>query len=172
MSGARLRSALVETLRGGSAHVGIEGAVEGLEPSLRYARPPGLAHSVWELLEHVRIALEDIARYSLDPDWSSPPWPEGYWPERPAASEPDEALEIRWEATLEGVRREMAVLETIAMDGTREPTDEIPHGEGRTWMRQVLLAADHTAYHTGQIVDARRALGAWPPEGGANGGGG
>jgi len=29
-------------------------------------------------------------------------------------------------------------------------------------LREVLLAADHTAYHLGQLVLVRKSLGAWP----------
>ena len=40
----------------------------------------------------------------------------------------------------------------------------IPHGDGQTYLREALLVADHNAYHLGQLVDVRRALGCWPPE--------
>ena len=38
----------------------------------------------------------------------------------------------------------------------------IPHGTGQTLFREALLAADHNAYHLGQLVLLRRLLGAWP----------
>jgi hypothetical protein len=47
---------------------------------------------------------------------------------------------------------------------TSESTDlyaKIPHGEGQTILRQVLLTADHNAYHIGQLVLVRKLLGAW-----------
>ena len=37
----------------------------------------------------------------------------------------------------------------------------IPHGDGQTILREVLLAVDHSAYHLGQLVLVRRQLGAW-----------
>ncbi len=37
----------------------------------------------------------------------------------------------------------------------------IPHGNGQTVLREALLAADHNAYHVGQLVLVRRLLGAW-----------
>jgi len=40
-------------------------------------------------------------------------------------------------------------------------TAPLPHGEGRTALREVLLVADHNAHHLGQVVQARRLLGAW-----------
>jgi len=39
---------------------------------------------------------------------------------------------------------------------------KIPHGDGQTILREALLLADHNAYHLGQLVDLRRALGEWP----------
>ena len=38
----------------------------------------------------------------------------------------------------------------------------IPWGDGQTILREALLIADHNAYHLGQMLDARRLLGAWP----------
>ncbi|MBA2528334.1 MAG: DinB family protein, partial [Pyrinomonadaceae bacterium] len=32
----------------------------------------------------------------------------------------------------------------------------------QTYLRELLLVADHTAYHLGELVVVRRALGAWP----------
>jgi hypothetical protein len=37
----------------------------------------------------------------------------------------------------------------------------IPWGDGQTILREALLAADHNAYHLGQLVSVRQALGAW-----------
>jgi hypothetical protein len=39
---------------------------------------------------------------------------------------------------------------------------KLPHGDGQTILREALILADHNAYHLGQLVDLRRALGAWP----------
>jgi uncharacterized damage-inducible protein DinB len=39
----------------------------------------------------------------------------------------------------------------------------IPHGRGQTYLRELLLVADHTTYHVGQLVIVRRLLGAWTP---------
>ncbi len=33
--------------------------------------------------------------------------------------------------------------------------------EGQTLLREVLLAADHNSYHTGELIFLRRLLGAW-----------
>ena len=152
-----LRLEILNLLRKGQAHVTVDKALAGLEPRLRHHRPtPGL-HSVWEELEHMRIAQEDILRYSLDPAWKSPEWPGGYWP--PEGAVPTEEM---WDKAVSGFRRGLAEVCSLVEDATRDLTAEIPHGEGRTYLRQVLLVADHNAYHAGEIVQARKILGAWP----------
>jgi hypothetical protein len=49
----------------------------------------------------------------------------------------------------------------LVRDPARDLTARLPKGQGRTYLRQVLLVADHNAYHLGQIVQARKLLGAW-----------
>ena len=60
MKDSILRQNLVELLRGGHAHVRLEQALDGLDPALRNERPDEGLHSVWEELEHMRLAQEDI----------------------------------------------------------------------------------------------------------------
>lgn len=155
-----LRQTVLELLRGGrthgTAHVGLEDALAGLRPEWRTHRPPGL-HSIWQLAEHIRITQEDIVRYTLDASWRSPAWPEGYWPENRS-----DLSETLWQGTIEGYRTTLHELEALTQDSLYDLTTAIPHGEGRSYLRQLLLAADHTAYHTGQIISLRRALGDWP----------
>ena len=35
------------------------------------------------------------------------------------------------------------------------------HGSGQTYLRELVLVADHTAYHVGQLVLVRQQLGIW-----------
>jgi hypothetical protein len=154
-----LRQHLVELLRGGSAHVPLRQALGGLPASLRTVAPSGMAHSVWQLLEHMRLAQEDILRFTLDPSWESPPWPDGYWPAEVPATLTDGAWDASLEGFLGGLDEVMAMVENIELDLGAT----IPHGDGQTYLREALLVADHNAYHIAQVVDVRRALGAWPP---------
>jgi uncharacterized damage-inducible protein DinB len=41
------------------------------------------------------------------------------------------------------------------------PVTELPHAEGQTILRKLLMLADHNSYHLGQMVVVRRLLGAW-----------
>ncbi len=159
MNGHGFRSTLVGLLRGHGAHVSFDDAVEGLDPELRTVRPAGAAHSVWELVEHVRLAQEDILRYTLDPTWESPPWPDGYWP----GDNPERLGDRLWEEALRSCRGDLEAMVDLVEDPDLDLTARIPHGGEHTYLREVLLVADHNAYHVGQIVCVRKALLAWPP---------
>ena len=150
-----MREALIDLLTKGNAHVTVGKALDGLKPELRAKRPAEGIHSVWEELEHMRIAQEDILRYTLDQGWESPEWPQGYWPSDAAPD--DEA----WKASVAQFQKDLAELCALVRDPARDLTARLPQGQGRTYLRQVLLVADHNAYHLGQIVQARKLLGAW-----------
>jgi uncharacterized damage-inducible protein DinB len=155
MDESRLRRDLLELLEGKGAHVAAEAAFADLAPEHRARRPVEDGHTVWELLEHLRIAQEDIVRYTLEPGWVSPPWPDGYWPEI------ETPTEDQWQASLQGFRRDLEAMKALVRDPARDLTAEIPHGEGRSYLREVLLVADHNAYHLGQVIEVRRLVGAW-----------
>jgi len=153
-----LREQLEVLVRGEGAHVSVDRALQGLPESLRGRAPDGLAHSAWQLLEHIRIAQEDLLQYALDPDWTSPPWPEGYWP-----SDPRPASASAWQDSVHAFERDRDLALSLVRDAGRDLTAPLAHTPGHTLLRQLMLLADHNAYHGGQLVDVRRALGAWPP---------
>src|SRR5215813_4307306 len=156
MKDSILRQNLVELLKGGHAHLTPERALNGLEPTLRHARPASNEHSVWENLEHMRLAQEDILRYTIDASWVSPDFPEGFWPK-----ETGELTEEAWAASVSAFIADLEEVVKLVEDQNLDLSAEIPHGEGRTYLREILLVADHNAYHLGQIVQIRKALGAW-----------
>ena len=151
-----LREHLLELLRGGSAHLDFEKAIGGLRPDLRGVRPPGASHSVWELVEHLRICQWDILEFSRSADHVSPKWPEGTWPPNPAP--PDEEA---WERSLASFRSDLQAMQHLVADPSVDLYARIPWGDGQTVLREALLVADHNAYHLGQIVLVRKLLGDW-----------
>jgi hypothetical protein len=151
-----LRDHLLEVLRGGSAHVSFDDAVNGFPVELAGVRPEGAPHSAWELVEHMRIAQEDILRFSRSAEHASPPWPKGYWPNSPA---PRDAA--HWGETVAAIRRDLAEFESLLEAPDQDLFRKLPWGEGQTLLREALLVADHNAYHLGQLVIVRRLLGAW-----------
>lgn len=156
MSDGALREHLRKLLAWGEAHVDFDRAVAGLAPELRGVRPDGLPYSPWELLEHLRITQEDILDFSRNPEYRELSWPEDYWPATPTP--PDDAA---WDRSVAAYRADREALQAIAADPATDLFAPIPHGQGQTYLREILLAADHAAYHVGQLVLVRRLLGAW-----------
>jgi hypothetical protein len=151
-----LRAHLARLLTWEDAHAGYEAATRGLVPALRGVKPSGLPYSPWQLLEHLRITQADILDFCRNPEYREPSWPDDYWP---AASAPGSDEE--WEGSIAAFLADRA--ELAARAAAADLFAEIPHGSGQTYLRELLLVADHTAYHVGEMVAARRMLGAWPP---------
>jgi hypothetical protein len=151
-----LRSHVLELLRGGHAHVDLETALKGLTAKLRGKKPKGAEHTLWQLLEHIRIGQWDILEFSRNPKHVSPPWPKGYWP---ATEAPPSAS--AWNNSLRKVREDMKAMEKLVASPKTDLLAKIPHGTGQTILREALLLADHNAYHVGQMVLLRRVLGEW-----------
>lgn len=151
-----IREALARALEWEDAHAAFESAVADLEPELRGELPSGFPHSVWQLAEHIRLAQRDILDFCCDPEYRERSWPDDYWPRD--ATPPDEQA---WAASISAVREDRAALARLVRDSARSLVAPIPHGEGQTLLRELLLVIDHTAYHVGQIVAVRKALGAW-----------
>ena len=154
-----LREHLLYLLKGGGAHLNFDKAIAGLPAGLRGAKPPGVPHTPWRLLEHLRIAQCDIVDFTRDPRHVSPSWPEGYWPAGDAPPD-DEA----WDRSVAAFRADLRAMQDLVADPATDLFTPLPHGEGQTALREALLVADHNAYHIGQLVVLRRLLGAWDEE--------
>jgi hypothetical protein len=152
-----LRDHLLYLLRGGGAHVDFDRAVADLPQPLRGQRPQNLPNTPWRIIEHLRIAQWDILEFSRTADHVSPDFPDGYWP---AADAPPN--EEAWDRTLDQFRADLQAMQDLVADPASDLFAKIPHGTGQTILREALLVADHNAYHLGQLVMVRRALGAWP----------
>ena len=150
-----LREQLVRLLDWDGAHARFDDAVKDFPEELRGTRPPGGPHSAWELLEHLRITLWDILEFSRDAKHVSPEFPSGYWPshEAPPAA-------TAWDESAAAYRRDLRALADLAADDSVDLYARIPHGDGQTILREIVLAADHNAYHVGQLMMVRRILGA------------
>jgi hypothetical protein len=152
-----LREHLTYLLRDGGAHLKFEAGIADLPAHLRGVKPPGVPHSPWRVLEHMRIAQWDILEFSRNPRHVSPKFPEGYWPGGDAP--PDASA---WDRSVSGFSADLQAMCDLVADPGTDLFTPIKHGQGQTILREALLVADHNAYHLGQLVAVRRALGAWP----------
>jgi hypothetical protein len=156
VSDKQLREHLGELLSGGNAHADAKKAFAGIAPKLRGVRPPGAAYSIWELLEHMRLAQWDILEFSRNAKHVSPDWPGGYWPKTQAPG-----TTKAWDRSVKSFARELAAMKKLVANPRTDLFARIPHGTGQTVLREALLVADHNAYHLGQVVVVRRLLGNW-----------
>ena len=153
---ASLRKHLVELLQGGQAHARISDALADFPAEKRGVCANGLQHTAWQLLEHVRLAQRDILEFSRDPQHASPDFPEGYWPKTPVPQD-----DAAWRKSVQSVASDSRAMIRLVTNPGSDLHRAFAWGEGQTLLREALLLADHNAYHLGQIVDLRRALGIW-----------
>ncbi|MFL5450072.1 MAG: DinB family protein [Gemmatimonadales bacterium] len=158
MADSSIGEHLVKLLGWEDAHTSFESAVADLPADLRETKPPHLPYSPWQLVEHLRITQADILDFCRNPKYRELKWPDNYWPS--SDSPPDSAA---WDKSVRDFLRDRAALQDLSKDPEIALEARIPHGEGQTYLREILLAADHAAYHIGELVVVRRLLGAWPP---------
>lgn len=150
-----LREQLVKLLDFKEAHVDFDKAVDGVPPEMRGRIPAGASHSLWQILEHLRIAQNDIWDFSVNAGYTEKAWPADYWPKDPEPPSPG-----AWDASIAAYRRDrQAMIDLVAEQ--RDIFAKIPHGTGQTYLREVLLISHHASYHLGEMVTIRRMLGAW-----------
>lgn len=138
------------------AHASSDSAMADIDLALQGKRAPHVPHSPWELLEHLRIVQHDILEFSTNPKYKELSWPDDYWPASPTPPSADS-----WKKSVASVRADRRALRALAEDPKIDLMATIPHGDGQTVLRELLLAQDHLSYHLGQLVLVRRLLGAW-----------
>jgi hypothetical protein len=151
-----IRTHLLHLLQGDGAHADFDTAIKDLPADLRGKRPEGASHSLWEVLEHLRIAQRDILDYIHDVKHVSPDVPDGYWPSTPAPSSPKQ-----WEHSVEAFRSDFAEALRLANGDSTDLLAPLHNLEDQTILRKLLMLADHNSYHLGELVLLRRLLGSW-----------
>jgi uncharacterized damage-inducible protein DinB len=156
MSDSSLRQHLVELLRGGSAHADFNASIAEWPEELRGKHASKFPHTPWQLLEHLRIAQRDILDFSRNAEYKELTFPDDYWPRHDKPSNVE-----AWDESVSAFRGDLKAMQDLVADPNTDLYARIPWGTGQTVLREALLVADHNAYHLGQLVALRRALGAW-----------
>ncbi len=148
-----VRLQVLDAMRGHQAHLDFDAAVQGFPVAWRGLKPHGAPHTAWQLLEHIRISLNDILEFSRNSAHQSPKWPEGYWPrtDRP----PSEAA---WDGSVDAIRRDLAQMTALVANPSADLMAAFPWGDGQTLLREALLMASHNSYHIGQLVFLRKLI--------------
>jgi hypothetical protein len=147
---------LIALLNGGNAHVSFEDAIKGAQEKLLGEKPGSLPYSIWQLVEHIRITQWDILEFSSNPAHKSPKWPEEYWPKEAAPAD-----SRAWKASIKLAGEDRKAFIALLKEKQDELHIPFAHGDGQTLFREALLIADHTGYHTGEIIVIRRLLKDW-----------
>jgi len=151
-----LRDQLTKSLGGGQAFVPYKKALEGIKPELRNKRPNEHIHSIYQELEHMRLAQQDLLYYAIDDDWESPDWPEGFWPD------PDKELtDAEWKKTVDGFFSDLEKAVKLVNDPKIDLQSIIPGSDEYTYLREIIIIIEHNAYHLGKLMDIRKALENW-----------
>jgi hypothetical protein len=145
---------LVRLLRGGGAHATFEDSIDKLPANLRGVKPENMPYSIWQLTEHIRIVQWDMLQFCVDGGHQSPKWPDEYWPKEAAP-----ASDSAWDKSVKQIEDDLE--EFINLIKKEDIYKKIPHGSGQNVLREALQIADHTSYHTAEIIVIRRMLKTW-----------
>ena len=149
-----VRKQLAALLGGGNAHQRLDQIAADFPETGMNTHPAwSQEYTPWRLLEHIRIAQWDILEFIRNPEYESPPWPEGYWP-----PEGTRANRAEWQQTLSAIRKDTQDLLDIVHDPHTDLYAPIPHAPDYTIFREILVAADHFSYHLGEFGLLRSAL--------------
>lgn len=156
-SDQRLRAELRALLAGRNAHMSFEDAVADFPLDAINDHAPNVSYSYWHLIEHLRIAQADILDFVVNPDYTALDWPQDYWPA------PDvQATEAMWQESVASFLLDRASLVDLLDDPATDLTADLGHAPGYSIARELMLAADHNAYHIGELGILRQVAGLWP----------
>ena len=155
-----IRDHVLKLLKGRQGHVDFETVLANLPQESQGKKPEGAPHTLWQLLEHMRIAQWDILEFSRNPRHVSPTFPDGYWPR--SDTTPDEGA---WEKSVSAFRSDREALQELVANESTDLLAPIPHGTGQTILRECFVVAKHNSYHLGQLVLLSRLLGVWQEDG-------
>jgi hypothetical protein len=134
------------------AHLSFREAVADFPAELRGKKPKGTPHTAWQLLEHMRLAQEDILDFSRNPKYEERKFPDDYWPA--TAAPPSEEA---WDRSVRQFEKDLQAMQHLVA-AEEDLFAKIPHGKGQTFLREALLVADHNSYHLGQLMFLRKTL--------------
>ena len=153
---SQIRRQLVQLLTDSQAHMTFEQAVAEYPLSAINTVFPNGAYTPWHLLEHLRLTQRDILDFMTAPHYQEGVWPDDYWPARDT-----QATEVEWHQTIAAFQRDLQALVAIVTDPQTDLDAVIPHGSGQTIFREIVLVADHNAYHIGEFAIMRQVMGTW-----------
>jgi uncharacterized damage-inducible protein DinB len=158
MSGSRNipEETIANALSGKGAHAATMNLFAGLDWKVAGARPKGVPHSIFQLLNHISYWQDWVVKWL---DGEDPPLPKhasGSWPgvAGPASAADWQRAVRRFRSGLEGLDHRSREGDLLGKRGTKSR------------LEMIQTIASHNSYHVGQVVLVRQQLGAWPPPSG------
>ena len=152
----RLEKSIKNGLRGKFTHMDPLKALGGLTADKARMVPSKGEHSCWHILHHIvfwqDLMLSALRKESVD------------WPKNNETSWPtDEQLkkDEDWAALVE--KFEKGLDEADGMTKNIESMEDLPAWPKVPPFAAFLVFVQHNAFHVGEIVATRQALGNWPP---------
>lgn len=152
-----VRNQLVNLLLKRQAHMLFEDAIANFPSGHINTHPPHVTYSFWHLLEHIRICQWDILDYIRNPEYKTLNFPDDLWPASNVETDMD-----GWEQTIQQFYADRQALVDIVNDPGSDLYAPIPHGwDGHNILREILVVADHNAYHIGEFAILRQLMELW-----------
>jgi hypothetical protein len=151
-----LREHLAQLLMHSHAHMSFEDAVAEYPVEHINMPFPNGTYGAWHLLEHMRLTQLDILDFIRNPDYQEKVWPRDYWRRTDEQGTADD-----WERTIHAFLADREALRDIIMNPQADLWAPIPQGTGQTIAREIMVVADHNAYHTGEFAIMRQVMGTW-----------
>jgi hypothetical protein len=148
-----IRKQLVSLIRQGNAFNPLANVLEDIPYKLTGKKIEGSDHTIWEITEHIRICLYDLVEYSKDSYFKSPPWPDGYWPEKTFPGS-----EKEWLESIERIKELTEEMIQMVQDPKRDLYEPFAANPSHHLLRQATIVAEHNAFHTGQLAMLKKVL--------------
>lgn len=141
-----VREELLALLKGKQAHKTFHQVIDNFPTAKINYKHPNLPYTMWHLLEHIRICQTDILEYIKDPNYKWRKFPEEYWPDKTKV-----VNESEWNQTISQIDNEMKEFIQITQNLSNDLTSSVPSNKKHSIIREILIIADHNAYHLGQM---------------------
>jgi uncharacterized damage-inducible protein DinB len=137
------------------AHVSFNDAIKNIPFEDLGKKPNNVPYSIWQQVEHIRIAQKDILDFSLNKNYKELNWPDDYWVKEVAPKN-----EAAWSQSISTIQSDLKEF-IECLQKADDIYSPFQHGSGQSWLREALVLFDHNSYHLGEIIALRRLLRNW-----------
>ena len=149
-----LKEHIRQQLDGSYAHIPWYKVLNSISGDIINEKLPNVDYTIWDLLEHIRIAHWDILEFITNPAYVELKWPEDYWPKERGNTSDD--MLNKSKAEINALYKKT---EELLFKSDMDLFAKIPHGSRQTYLREFLLISEHNSYHFGQLVAYLKILG-------------